>query len=231
MKDNNGCAGELCAFQKRLGYSFRNLGLLSEALTHSSYANELGLACFNERLEFLGDAVLELVVSEMLYTGYPNLDEGQMTVLRSRFVCKNNLCERARLIGLAGVIKLGKSLKKSGVTDSMLADAMEAVFGAVFLEDGYLGAKRVIEKFLDADVAKSGKFLIHPDPKTELQEKMQAEGLGVPYYKNVERKGPDHALQFRVEVMLRGEILASAWGSSIKDAEFKAAEKALSNKI
>ena len=216
----------LGAFQKQLGHTFAEKELLEAALTHSSYANEFGLPFLhNERLEFLGDAVLELITSERLYREYGDLQEGELTRLRSRFVCKKSLYAWALGIGLPGLIRLGKSLIKSGATQSIAADAAEALFGAVFLDGGYEKAFCVVNRFLDyvEDRVLSDAL----DPKTELQEFLQAQGRGVPYYRTVERTGPDHALQFKVQVTLDNAVLAEAWGASVKDAEFAAAELAL----
>ena len=222
MNKTKGREGLLCAFQEKIGYTFQKKDLLEEALTHSSYANESGLLNFNERLEFLGDAVLELITSEKLYAEYPDLAEGQLTRLRSQLVCKNSLSIWAEETGLHKLIRLGKSLIKNGATQSVAADAAEAVFGAVFLDNGYESAKIVILNFLE-----SQKELISInaiDPKTELQELLQGRNEGVPYYKTIERRGPDHALSFKVQVTLGDKVLASSWGGSIKEAEFKAAE-------
>lgn len=214
------------SFQAKLGYVFQDENLLKEALTHPSFANASGLPFHNQRLEFLGDAVLELAVSENLFLREQKSDEGALTKRRSQLVRKDSLFLWAKEIGLCDMVLLGKSLKHDGVTESVAADAAEAVFGAIFLDGGYAGAKKVIENFLQY-VSKE----ISPDevdPKTALQEKMQAEGLGVPHYKTVERKGPPSALRFKVVVTLGNKILASAWGESVKAAEFSAASKALS---
>ena len=227
MKRNLEREASVLAFQEKIGYKFKNIELLEEALTHSSYANESGLSRFNERLEFLGDAVLELITSEKLYGEYPKLDEGELTRLRSRFVCKNSLSSWAVSVKLGSIIKLGKSIIRSGATQSMEADAAEAVFGAVFLDGGYAEAKKVIMAFLSIQKAEASSSVV--DAKTELQEILQSRGMGVPYYKTIDRKGPDHALSFKVQVSLGDKILTSAWGNSIKEAEFKAAEAALAN--
>lgn len=212
----------LRAFQQKIGYTFEKTELLEEALTHSSYANESGLLSFNERLEFLGDAVLELVTSEKLYSDHPKLAEGQLTHLRAQLVCKNSLSEWAEYIGLSPLIRVGKSLLKNGPTQSMEADAAEALFGAVFLESGYASARSVILKFLEN--RKELASLDSVDPKTELQLLLQKKNSGVPYYKTIDRKGPDHALNFKVQVTLGDRVLAEAWGLNIQEAEFKAAE-------
>lgn len=212
------------SFQKKINYDFKNQLLLNEALTHPSYANETGCPFNNQRLEFLGDAVLELTVSETLYKGRPDFSEGSLTRARSQLVRKSSLCKWAEYAGLCGLLLYGKSIGSGGITASMLADAAEAVFGAVFLDGGYEEARAVIAVYLDFVSSETAYEL---DPKTKLQEMLQAEGVGVPYYKQVDKKGPDHALQFEVHVTLGGTLLGTAWGSSVKEAEFKAARLAL----
>ncbi|MEG1501883.1 MAG: ribonuclease III [Synergistaceae bacterium] len=219
---------ELKKFQTKIGYVFSNEKLLEEALTHSSYANELGCSFFNERLEFLGDAVLELVTSERLYYKEKQLDEGKLTLLRSQLVCKKSLCNWAKIIGLNEIIKLGKSLRNTGATDSICADALEAVFGAIFLDSSFEDAKIIIENYLDSQLNISPDNL---DPKTELQQLLQGKGMGVPYYKTIDKKGPDHALKFKVAITLNNNVIAEAWGNSIKEAEFNVAQYILENNI
>ena len=214
MRERQGRERELASFQERTGYIFQKSELLEEALTHSSFAKESGSSFFNERLEFLGDAVLELVSSER-----------QLTLLRSKLVRKESLVEWAKSVKLPPLIRVGKSLAKSGATDSMSADAAEAFFGAVFLDGGFERAREVIVSFLKE--RERGVSSDETDPKTELQQLMQSQGRSVPYYHTIERKGPDHALMFKVRAALGDKVLAEAWGSTIKDAEFKAAEIAL----
>ena len=223
MKDDKRREGQLRAFQLKLGYEFRNAALLTEALTHSSYANENGTT-YNERLEFLGDAVLELFTSERLFAAYPNFSEGELTRLRARLVCKNSLNDWASEDGLEPLIRLGKSIKKP--TDSMAADCVEALFGAVFSDGGYEAARGVISRFLDTK-DEAAAPVMEKDPKTELQEFLQGEGKSAPVYKLVERRGPEHASSFKVALSAEDGLSAEAWGPSIKEAEFKAAKAAL----
>lgn len=225
MTDEQQRGQKLAAFQTRLGYSFKNIALLDEALTHSSFANEAGLRFFNERLEFLGDAVLELVSSEMLYAEHGEYDEGKLTRLRAKLVCMESLSLWSSSLGIPLLIRLGNSLRRCGATQSMSADAAEAVFGAIFLDAGYEAAKMVVLAFLSH--AEQNISSESADPKTRLQELLQKDGGDVPYYHTVERKGPDHALRFRVVAELGGKKLAEAWGQSVKDAEFAAASAAL----
>ena len=211
--------------QEKIGYSFKNKDLLKEALTHSSYANESGLSSHNERLEFLGDAVLELTVSEHLYHKYKEITEGQLTRIRSQIVCERKLYEWALMIGLQRAIKLGRSLIKKGPTIAVTADAAESLFGAVFLDGGYCHALSLAKSYVDFH--QTVLSLDRVDTKTMLQETLQAMGKGVPYYRTIERTGPDHSLSFKVQVTIGDAILAEAWGKTIKDAEFNAAKIAL----
>lgn len=222
MKDDNRREEELRAFQLKLGYEFKNAELLHEALTHSSYAHENNCA-YNERLEFLGDAVLELVTSARLFDACPSYKEGELTRLRANLVCKNSLNDWAEKNGLKPLLRLGKSIKQP--TDSMAADCVEALFGAVFRDGGYEAAREVVSRFLDSKEI-AGRAT-EKDPKTELQEYLQSEGKAAPQYKTVERRGPDHASSFKVSLSAEGGLFAEAWGPSIKEAEIKAARAAL----
>ena len=211
--------------QKMINYIFRKKDLLREALTHSSYANESGLPYHNERMEFLGDAVLELTVSDLLYDRYKELDEGQLTRIRSQIVCEKKLYEWALAVGLHGAVRLGRSLIKKGPTPAIAADTAESLFGAVFLDGGYSAALSLAKAYLEFHRDELSPD--RQDTKTLLQETLQAMGRGVPYYRTVERTGPDHSLKFKVEVTIGDELLAEAWGNTIKEAEFEAAGAAL----
>ena len=211
--------------QKMINYIFRKKDLLREALTHSSYANESGLPYHNERMEFLGDAVLELTVSDLLYDRYKELDEGQLTRIRSQIVCEKKLSEWALAVGLHRAVRLGRSLIKKGPTPAIAADTAESLFGAVFLDGGYSAALSLAKAYLEFHRDELSPD--RQDTKTLLQETLQAMGRGVPYYRTVERTGPDHSLKFKVEVTIGDELLAEAWGNTIKEAEFEAAGAAL----
>lgn len=220
---------EASFFEEKLGYAFRNQEIFREALTHASYANELGLPVFNERLEYLGDAVLELCVSEVLFASHPNYAEGELTKARSLLVCESALAAWASAARLHELLLLGKGLERQGgrKNPSILADAAEAVFGAVFLDGGYEAARVVVDRFL-ATVRPDSRNQ-NRDPKSRLQELLQSRGEKPPNYRLVLRSGPDHATLFEVELSSSdGRVLASGHGSSIKAAEFDAARAALS---
>ena len=215
----------LLSLQRKLGYRFSSRALLEEALTHSSYANENSVP-FNERLEFLGDAVLELAASEKLFSAYPGCDEGRLTSLRARIVCKESLSALAAEVGLKNLIRLGNNFKKSEANDSIAADCAEALFGAVFADGGYSRASAVVEKFL-ATKPETSDPTITKNPKSELQEYTQAHAMGVPRYETVGHAGPEHAPSFKVRLTIQDRLFAEEWGCSTKEAEFAAAAAAL----
>jgi len=215
----------LLEFQNKLGYSFKDFELLKEALTHASYAKERASSVFNERLEFLGDAVLELVSSEMLYENYKDYDEGKLTRLRSQLVRGTALVAWAKTMGLAKLIKTGRSLK-GNVTDAMLENAGEAVFGAIFLDSDYETASAVARKFFNEQIKNSTADTL--DAKTALQQYTQADGSGiVPHYTTVSRPMPGKDTPFEVFVYIADKKIANGLGKSIKEAEFEAAKKAM----
>ncbi|MCL2683784.1 MAG: ribonuclease III [Synergistaceae bacterium] len=220
-------------FEHALGYFFCDRELFEEALTHASYANENGCARSNERLEFLGDAVLGLCVSERLFSEHPKMDEGELSKIRSRVVREATLASWALATNLPKMLKLGRGLEGQGGrhNPSILADAMEAVFGAVFLDGGYDASRNVVDNLakLDAGTSLMKKSDNYKDPKSLLQELLQARGDKPPTYRLLRRAGPDHAAIFEVEAtMADGSVLSSGSGNSIKAAEFKAAASALS---
>jgi ribonuclease-3 len=204
--------------------------LLRRALTHRSYAYEHGGLPHNERLEFLGDAVLGIVVTESLYRGHPDLSEGKLAKLRASVVNMRALAGIARGIGpdgLGGYVLLGRGEEGTGGRDkaSILADTLEALFGAIYLEVGLSGAGKVIHALFDellVDVATIGAGL---DWKTSLQELTAERGLGVPEYV-MSSAGPDHEKTFTAQASVAGELFAPSTGSSKKEAEQLAAETA-----
>ncbi|MDR1132794.1 MAG: ribonuclease III [Synergistaceae bacterium] len=216
--------------ERELGYSFRDRELLEEALTHASYANENGRVC-NERLEFLGDAVLGLCVSEILYSSHGDMNEGRLSKARSQVVRETALASWARAIRLPETLKLGKGLEYQGgrANQSIMADAMEAVLGAVFLDGGYKASMDVVTNLLRRVESTASSCVGETeakDAKSALQEFLQAEGSKPPVYRLTKRTGPDHAATYEVEAAVDGCVLAVGKGSSIKTAEFAAAKQA-----
>ncbi|HVF06289.1 MAG TPA: ribonuclease III [Frankiaceae bacterium] len=213
--------------EKSLGVTVRDRDLLRRALTHRSYAYEHGGLPTNERLEFLGDAVLSIVVTDHLYNTYHDLPEGQLAKLRASVVNMNALADVARGIGVGEWLLLGRGEEFSGGRDkaSILADTFEALLGAVYLDRGLTVAGKVIHKFFDplvADAATRGASL---DWKTSLQELTASRMLGVPEY-TVTESGPDHAKRFVAYAIVSGEERGSGEGRSKKEAEQKAAAAA-----
>lgn len=222
---------ELHELQGLLGLSFTQPSLLAQALTHSSYANENpGIATqSNERLEFLGDAILSLVVAENLYRDFPGLSEGEMTRLRSTLVKQETLARVASSINLGKYLFLGKGEETSNGREkpANLARALEAVIAAIYLDRGYLITEQLILDLLDAELYKILSEGTIIDYKSQLQETVQARTQQTPVYNLIETRGPDHAKQFTVEVRLGDEILATGTGRSKKKAETEAARIAL----
>lgn len=213
------------ALQNRLGYSFTDRSLLNLALTHRS-CSQADRPDDNERLEFLGDAVLQLVVSEHLYRLYPQFREGRLAKTRSLLVSQPTLAQQARELGLADLLQVGHGEALSGAQnrESLLCDAMEAVLGAVFLDGGFEAAKAVILKHLPDW---NGRRLHLTDAKSTLQEHLQQTRQIVPEYTLAESSGPDHDKSFVVEVAAAGSILGRGSGKSKKEAAQEAARQAL----
>lgn len=214
--------------EDKLQYSFKDKELLKKALTHSSYSNEKGegrLGC-NERLEFLGDSVLGFFAAEYLFTHFKDKPEGEMTRLRAELVCEQSLVKVANKLGLGEHIRLGKGEEQGGGRKraSILANTVEAVLAAVYLD----GGKRAAEKFLKTHLLEIlGKDIKSLDYKTSLQEIVQRNGGISPTYKLVGESGPDHDKIFFVEVWIKGEIKGNGSGKSKKEAEQAAAGAAL----
>ena len=214
-----------------IGYTFRNSVLIERALTHTSRANELSLGhlASNERLEFLGDAVLEEVISSFLYVSLPEKEEGSLTKLRASVVCERSLAMAARKISLDEFIRLGRGEELSGgrQRDSIVSDCLEAVFGAVFLDGGREAAAKVIEKVLTENVRLAMEGRLSKDAKTELQELVQKNGPVSIEYRIIAESGPDHAKLFEAAVLINGEELGRGKGRSKQSAHVAAAEAAL----
>jgi len=202
-------------------------GLLEQALTHRSYAYEHGGLPTNERLEFLGDSVLGLVVTDALYTTHPDLAEGQLAKLRASVVNTRALAAVARGLQLGRWLRIGRGEEVTGGRDknSILADTMEALIGAAYLDRGIAGATAMVRGLFDPLMAAAATQGAALDWKTALQELMAARGLGVPDYR-IGESGPDHAKQFTAEVLVAGEPCGDGEGRSKKEAEQQAAEAA-----
>jgi len=216
------------SFQKKIGYEYKDKKLLLNALCHSSYANEKRMkktAC-NERLEFLGDAVLEIVTSEFLYKEYPEVDEGELTKTRASIVCEPTLNQCANEINLGDYIFLGKGEKSTGGNKrpSILSDAMEAIIGSIYLDGGFTSAKEFIDRFILTDIEDKKLFY---DSKTILQEIIQGSHMGVISYKLISEQGPDHDKIFTSAVLLDEKRLECGEGKTKKSAEQSAAYKAI----
>lgn len=217
--------------ERRLGYEFSRKDLLEQALTHGSRAHELGdLSGSNERLEFLGDAVLDLLISEALMKTNPDADEGALSRSRSALVNAAALARRAGSLDLGRWIRLGKSEERSGgrEKESILADALEAVLGALYLDGGLEPVRVLVAREFRGEVtevAKSGRPL--GDPKSRLQEILHARNQPGPVYETTDEHGPPHAREFVVEVSVAGKLLGSARARSKRAAEQGAAERAL----
>jgi ribonuclease III len=221
---------ELSEFQTRLGYTFRDEGLLRLALTHPSVAHESGTPSpHNQRLEFLGDAVLQLVLTQQLYEKFPDSDEGPLTKARAKLVNCRTLAEHARAIGLGAHLILSRGEETSGGRDraSTLADAFEALLGAIFLDGGFAAAREFILREFGATFAKLDAPPIIENPKGELQELLQSRSPESPEYHVVSATGPDHDRMFECMVHHEGVELARGSGKSKKAAESDAAKAAL----
>ncbi len=214
--------------QNKIKYRFRDPALLKKALTHSSYVNEHGMshADCNERLEFLGDAVLELSAIRVLFDSYPSETEGSLSRLRSRLVCRAALAEVARQLGLGSHLLLGKGEESTGGRDreSILENTVEALIGAIYLDSGFANAKEFVERFVTNDI-EHRKFFF--DSKTILQEQLQQKGNHQLEYRLAGEEGPDHDKRFTVEVMIDGIVCGSGSGRSKQAAEQQAAYQAL----
>jgi ribonuclease-3 len=216
--------------QKKLGICFRRQSLLEQAFVHSSYCNEnpdLGYPS-NERLEFLGDAVLNFVVTEKLYKEFPEVSEGELTDIRASLVCRDTLAELASSLELGDWLLLGRGEELSGgrAKASNLANAMEALIGALYLDQGIGKARRFILRELKRDLEeiKTGKTVLNY--KALVQEFIQGEGRPTPVYRLVEAVGPDHSKRFTAEILVDEEALGRGMGGSKKIAESQAARAA-----
>jgi ribonuclease-3 len=212
---------------------FKNKGLLDQALTHRSWVNEhKGVRTSNERLEFLGDAVLEFVVSKQLFAKFPDKEEGYLTALRSNLVNTGALAEIAKHLEIGSKLFLSKGEEDGGgrTNPSLLADTVEALIGAIFIDRGIASAEKFIKEALLPELEKKAAEPLK-DAKSRLQELVQGEGLPAPKYQVVEEAGPDHNKKFVVEVLVEGKPQGRGMGKSKGTAEQEAARQVLTKKV
>lgn len=214
--------------QKKIGYAFKDSSLLTLAMSHSSYANEKHLSKLgcNERLEFLGDAVLEIVSSDFLFHRFPDMPEGDLTKTRASMVCEPTLAYCAEQIDLGSYLLLGKGEDATGgrTRNSVVSDAMEALIGAIYLDGGFTSAKEFILNYVLNDMEHKKLFY---DSKTILQEMVQARGTELLSYELLEEKGPDHNKTFEVAALIGSHEISRGSGRTRKAAEQRAAYLAI----
>ena len=215
--------------EEDIGYKFNDKRLLKKALTHTSYAYEHNVES-NEKLEFLGDSILEFISSEYIYENYSNLKEGEMTKVRATVVCESSLYKIAKKHNFNEYIYIGKSekLSKGNEKPAILADSVEAIIAAMYIDGGIEAAKEFIIKNLKEEIKIATTHVGLKDYKTVLQEKLQKHGNIKITYKIINETGPDHEKTFEAEVEVEGKKLANGIGKSKKQAEMEAAKKALS---
>lgn len=218
------------AVEKSIGYTFKNKELLENALRHTSYAYENNVSS-NEKLEFLGDSILEFISSKYIYGKYPKLREGEMTKVRATVVCEASLYKVAKLHNFSDFLYLGKSEIKTGGNKrpAILADSVEAVIAAIYLDGGLKEVEKFIIENLKDEIEIATKHVGDKDYKTVLQEKLQVHGDVKIEYEITKESGPDHDKTFEAQVKCNGKILANGRGKSKKEAHMKAAKKALEN--
>ena len=227
----------IVGLEERIGYTFKNKSLLHTALTHSSYSNEVKVknraVASNERLEFLGDSVLSLVVSEYLFEHYPDYPEGELTRMRAEVVCERALSKNAREIGLGKYLYLGHGEEQNNGRErkSILADAFEALIAAIYLDGGRMGKNHVRKFLLPLITPELKNMEIHgktKDYKTALQQLVQQAGGEILEYAVIDESGPDHMKVFTVEARLNSNVIGVGEGNTKREAEQKAAKVALS---
>lgn len=231
MKKNNR-EKAMCQLQNELNFIFKDITLLNGALTHSSYANEHRKTnmIHNERLEFLGDSVLNLAVSDYIYKKYSYYPEGNLTKIRATVVCESALALIAKKIKLGDYLLLGKGEEATGGRnrDSILADALEALIGAMYLDKGFRDVQRFVIRLLEKEIieaSKKGELFI--DYKTKLQETLQRNRKASIEYKIVKEEGPDHDKKFHILALIDKEEFGRGYGRSKKEAEQRAAKEVL----
>ena len=221
---------QLEELEKSIGYTFKDKELLKKALRHTSYANERKLES-NEKLEFLGDSILEFLSSKYIYKNYIDLREGEMTKVRATVVCEKSLYKVAKLHNFSDFLYLGKSEQKTegSKRPAILADSVEAVIAAIYIDGGLEEAEKFIIENLKDAILDATKHVGDKDYKTVLQEKLQEHGEVKIEYITIGESGPDHNKMFVVDVEVNGKFLAKGKGKSKKEAQMQAAKKALEN--
>ncbi len=219
---------EISEFEKQINYEFENKRLLKTALTHTSYAHEKKIQS-NEKLEFLGDSILEFIISEYIYDIYKDLTEGEMTKVRAQVVCEASLYKLALKLNFSDFLYLGKSeISNNGSKrPAILADSVEAVIAAIYLDSGIENTKKFIINNLKQAVKQASRNVGMKDYKTVLQEKLQVNGNVKIIYKIIKETGPDHNKTFKAQVLCNKAILAHGVGKTKKSAEMQAAKAAL----
>lgn len=218
------------SLEAKLKYKFKNIELLKNALVHSSYANEVrGNTHSNERLEFLGDSVLSVIVAEHIFNNFPQMPEGELTRVRASLVCEKSLCALSRELCIGEYLLLGRGEDKNGgrERDSILADAFESVLAAIYLDGGMEAAKKHVSATVLRDLKNHSEEDTFKDYKTTLQEIIQRNPEESVSYTLVDETGPDHNKQFTVAVKLNSNVIGTGVGKSKKQAEQMAARQAL----
>ena len=218
------------ALENELKYTFKNQELLKTALTHTSYAYEYRVQS-NEKLEFLGDSILEFISSEYIFKIYENLKEGEMTKVRASVVCEDSLYKIAKQHNFSDFLRVGKSerISHAEIRPAIMADSVEAIIAAIYLDGGIEPAKKFIISNLKIQIEEATKHIGEKDYKTVLQEELQKNGNVHIVYKIINESGPDHDKTFTAEVECNGKTLAVGKGKSKKNAEIEAAKNALRN--
>lgn len=223
----------LSDLQDMIGIAFRDLSLLGQALVHRSYLNENpdDTQPSNERLEFLGDSLLNLVIAEKLYNDFPDLSEGGMTRLRAALVRRETLARLASSLGLGDYLHLGRGEEASGGREkqSILAGAFESLVGAILADQGFTAARDFVLRLFDDEIGNALEERLNADYKSQLQEIVQARHHVPPTYRTIREEGPDHAKEFTVEVAIGRAVIGRGHGKSKRMAEMEAARDALEN--
>lgn len=219
---------DLHLLEQSIGYTFKDISLLKNALTHTSYAYENKVKS-NEKLEFLGDSILEFISSKYIYNNYPKLKEGEMTKVRATVVCEDSLYKIADKHNFSDFLYLGKSemMHKGNRKAAIMADSVEAIIAAIYFDSGLEEAEKFIIENLKDEVKIASQNVGMKDHKTVLQEKLQIHGNVNIEYRIINQQGPDHDKTFTAEVSLNGKVLATGTGKTKKQAEMEAANKAL----